>query len=154
MLFQRSTPTCREQITRVLMMEALESRVFLNAALLDPSTQPRFVNELTGKPPIMQPTTLGGTDYVVSISQFRQQLGLFDPTTQSPLRTSVWGYNGSYPGATFEAEQGTPINVRWINNLVDAQGNPLPHLLPVDTTLHWANPPGWPKSGVPVVTHL
>jgi FtsP/CotA-like multicopper oxidase with cupredoxin domain len=32
--------------------------------------------------------------------------------------------------------------VTWINGLVDPSGNFLPHLLPVDPTLHWANPPG------------
>jgi spore coat protein A, manganese oxidase len=53
---------------------------------------------------------------------------------------------------------------------VDASGNYLPHLLPVDQTLHWANPPGGiagrdtrptftstpdPYTGpVPIVTHL
>ena len=35
-----------------------------------------------------------------------------------------------------------PVRVKWINGLVDANGNFLPHLLPVDQTLHWANPPG------------
>ena len=30
----------------------------------------------------------------------------------------------------------------WRNDLVDANGNFLPHLLPIDQTLHWANPPG------------
>ena len=35
-----------------------------------------------------------------------------------------------------------PVRVKWINELVDANGNYLPHLLPVDPTLHWANPPG------------
>ena len=34
------------------------------------------------------------------------------------------------------------MRVKWINDLVDANGNYLPHLLPVDPTLHWANPPG------------
>ncbi len=29
----------------------------------------------------------------------------------------------------------------WVNELKDAKGNFLPHLLPVDPTLHWANPP-------------
>ena len=37
---------------------------------------------------------------------------------------------------------GRPVRVKWINDLVDANGNYLPHLLPVDPTLHWANPPG------------
>jgi FtsP/CotA-like multicopper oxidase with cupredoxin domain len=34
------------------------------------------------------------------------------------------------------------VRIKWINELVDANGNYLPHLLPVDPTLHWANPPG------------
>ena len=34
------------------------------------------------------------------------------------------------------------MRVKWINELVDGNGNHLPHLLPVDPTLHWANPPG------------
>ena len=34
------------------------------------------------------------------------------------------------------------MRVKWINGLVDVSGNYLPHLLPVDPTLHWANPPG------------
>jgi len=31
--------------------------------------------------------------------------------------------------------------VKWVNQLMDADGAYLPHLLPVDQTLHWANPP-------------
>jgi spore coat protein A, manganese oxidase len=133
-------------------LELLEDRA-LPSTLLDPLTQPQFVNPLP-IPGVMQPTTLAGTHYEVSISQFEQNLGLIDPDTGNPLLTTVWGYNGSYPGATFEVRQGTPITVHWTNDLVDGAGNPLPHLLPVDTSLHWANPPGWPESGVPVVTHL
>ncbi len=62
------------------------------------------------------------------------------------------------------------MRIKWINDLKDANGNYLPHLLPVDQTLHWANPPGGvagrdsrpgfgstpgPYTGpVPIVTHL
>jgi FtsP/CotA-like multicopper oxidase with cupredoxin domain len=62
------------------------------------------------------------------------------------------------------------VRVKWINDLKDATGNYLPHLLPVDQTLHWANPPGGvagrdtrpdfgstpgPYTGpVPIVTHV
>ena len=59
------------------------------------------------------------------------------------------------------------MRVQWINGLVDADGAYLPHLLPVDQTLHWANPPGGtagrdghsmdptPYTGpVPMVTHV
>ena len=34
------------------------------------------------------------------------------------------------------------MRVKWINDLKDAAGKFLPHLLTVDPTLHWANPPG------------
>jgi len=145
---------CNEDEVCVLVrpeLEALEPRVLL--AVLDPLTQPLFVNPLP-IPGIMQPTTPGGTDYEVSVTQFQQDLGIVDPITGLPLMTTVWGYNGSYPGATFEVVTGTPITVHWTNDLVDAGGNPLPHLLPVDTTIHWADPAGWPDSGVPLVAHL
>ena|SRR5438093_7270522 len=46
------------------------------------------------------------------------------------------------PSLTIEAKWNTPVRVKWINDLKDAAGNFLPHLLPVDPTLHWANPPG------------
>ncbi len=48
----------------------------------------------------------------------------------------------NFPAFTVEATSGVATKVRWINDLVDsATGNFLPHLLPVDQTLHWANPP-------------
>ena len=46
------------------------------------------------------------------------------------------------PSLTIEATHDRPVRVKWINELVDADGDFLPHLLPVDPTLHWANPPG------------
>ena len=45
------------------------------------------------------------------------------------------------PSLTIEATANRPVRIKWINELVDANGNFLPHLLPVDPTLHWANPP-------------
>src|SRR5687767_5551466 len=83
-------------------LERLEQRFLLALNLLDPMTQPKFVNPLP-IPGVVQPTTPGGTSYRVSISQFQQELGLYDPLTGQPLRTTVWGYNGSYPGPTFVA---------------------------------------------------
>ena len=48
----------------------------------------------------------------------------------------------NYPAYTVETISGTPVNVRWINDLKNpVTGNYLPHLLPIDQTLHWANPP-------------
>src|SRR6185369_4972149 len=48
----------------------------------------------------------------------------------------------NYPAFTLEAKVNTPLRVKWINDLVDESGDYLPHLLAVDPTLHWANPPG------------
>jgi FtsP/CotA-like multicopper oxidase with cupredoxin domain len=45
---------------------------------------------------------------------------------------------------TIEASWTGPVRVKWINDLKDASGNYLPHLLPVDPTLHWANVPQLP----------
>jgi FtsP/CotA-like multicopper oxidase with cupredoxin domain len=88
--------------------------------------------------------------YEISMKQFSQQIlpaGL-------PL-TTVWGYGAvaaadnrgllihNAPSLTIEAKWNTPVRVKWINDLKDPlTGNFLPHLLPVDPTLHWANPPG------------
>jgi len=49
-----------------------------------------------------------------------------------------------------------PVNIFWANNLVDEHGIPLKHLLPVDTTIHWAfkGVANWEQYGVPVVTHI
>jgi spore coat protein A len=87
--------------------------------------------------------------YEISMKQFYQQI------LPSPLpATTVWGYGAvtadskrglllhNAPSLTIEAKWNTPVRVKWINDLVDASGNYLPHLLPVDPTLHWANPPG------------
>lgn len=102
--------------------------------------------------------------YEIAVRQFRQQIlpaGDWngDGTADYPP-TTVWSYGAAadknpdgsaktvgqggtffYPAFTIEARRNEPLRVRWINDLVDANGNYLPHLLPVDQTLHWANPP-------------
>jgi len=47
----------------------------------------------------------------------------------------------NYPAFTVENTSNAATTVRWINGLVDASGNYLPQMFPVDQTLHWANPP-------------
>jgi FtsP/CotA-like multicopper oxidase with cupredoxin domain len=87
--------------------------------------------------------------YEISARQFRQQI------LPTPLpTTSVWGYGPAQafsprapriwnaPSLTIEANWNVPVRIKWINDLKDANGGYLPHLLPVDQTLHWANPPG------------
>ena len=89
-------------------------------------------------------------------TQFKQHLGLFVPGTTTPLMTTVWGYNGSYPGPTIMATKGKPINIFFPNRLQDRKKNPLPHLFPIDTTMMWAlsGNPNWQTAGVPLVPHL
>lgn len=120
-------------------------------SLLNPYTQQKFVNPLP-IPAVIQPTTPNGTHYEVSTTQFEQDLGLKDDFG-NPMLTTVWGYNGSYPGPTFEVRHNTPVTVKWNNELIDGN-DPLPHLLPIDTSIDWAMPENWPYSGVPLVTHL
>jgi len=83
---------------------------------------------------------------------------------------NLLGGTFNYPAFTIEADWNTKVSVEWRNELVDPNGNFLPHLLPVDPTLHWANPPGGKKDRdirptfittpgsytgpVPIVTHV
>lgn len=142
--------------------------------MLDPLTIPKFVEPLV-IPPVMQPESKGEiTEYAIAIRQFEQQV-----LPESFPMTTVWGYGrlgdplpGSgeassfnFPAFTIEARTDEKIQVNWVNQLVDdpESANPtfLPHLLPVDQTLHWANPgpqgildPAPYVGPVPVVTHL
>jgi spore coat protein A, manganese oxidase len=142
---------------------------------LDPLAIPKFAQALVIPPAMPQssrPTTRGGARidyYEIAVRQFEQQIL---PASLPP--TTVWSYGSvdapetfNYPAFTIEARWRTPVRVKWINDLVDGEGDFLPHLLPVDQTLHWANPPGGadgtdqrstnpePYLGpVPIVTHL
>ena len=125
-------------------------------------------------PPAMPKTgKIGAIDYYeLAVRQFKQQI----LPTGMPM-TTVWSYGShtypqtfNYPAFTIEADFHIPVRIKWINDLKDSSGNFLPHLLPVDPTLHWANPPGGIAgrdsrptfSGtpsrytgpVPIVTHL
>ena len=111
-------------------------------AMLIPPVMPRAATVMSpgGKP----------TDYYeISVRQFRQQI-----LPAGLPATTVWGYGAvraqstkglvihHAPSLTIEATSRRPVRVKWINELIDANGSYLPHLLPVDPTLHWANPPG------------
>lgn len=43
--------------------------------------------------------------------------------------TKVWGYEGTYPGPTFEVRKGELVKVKWINQL------PKKHFLTVDKSI-------------------
>ena len=149
--------------------------------ILDPLSIPKFENQLAAPPPVFQPKLVTSSgkvirhEYTVTMSSFQEQIL---PQSMN-LLTTVWGYGGgandvvtgaslgfvqSSPGPTFEAVRGIPIKVTWQNNISS------PYMLPVDPTIHWANPnnnvmltssfppypPGYPNAQSPVllVTHL
>ncbi len=136
----------------------------LVAGLSDPAMQPKFVN--------LAPNALHPAfKYISPSNKFRilaqqtlQMTGLVD-ASKKPLATPVWGYGTrgggvTWPGRTFEVQRGQAIQVTWENDLLDDNGKPLPHLLPVDTSLHWCySLPGYTQysianDGVPIVTHV
>jgi spore coat protein A len=45
---------------------------------------------------------------------------------------TMWGYNGLWPGPTFEVRKGQALSVKWLNQL------PSKHFLPIDYTIHGA----------------
>ncbi len=113
--------------------------------LLDPSSIPKYVSPLL-VPPAMPMTSSGAVDrYVLGLRQIRQQV-----LPRGMPATTVWAYGSETSGGThnapslsIEATAGRPVEVTWVNRLVSGtSGRPLPHLLPVDPTLHWANPAG------------
>ncbi|MHB8866225.1 MAG: hypothetical protein ACYC6N_27895, partial [Pirellulaceae bacterium] len=150
---------------------------------LDPLDVPKYQTPLLIPPVMPQAGTVkrkGGKNvdyYEISMKEFSQQI-----LPAGFPATTVWGYGAvtaqsnrglllhNAPSLTIEARWNSPVRIKWINDLMDADGHYLPHLLPVDPTLHWANPPGGteerdtrpefsetpgPYPGpVPIVTHV
>jgi FtsP/CotA-like multicopper oxidase with cupredoxin domain len=124
---------------------------------LAPGSIPKYATPLLIPPVMPKAGTVkrrGGKNvdyYEISMRQLQQQI-----LPAGLPSTTVWGYGAiaadkkrgqsrllhNAPSLTIEAKVSTPVRIKWINELVDANGNYLPHLLPIDPTLHWANPPG------------
>ncbi|HET6202963.1 MAG TPA: multicopper oxidase [Planctomycetota bacterium] len=164
----------RHRMAGILSILAIAEGGALGQPILDPGVIPKYVEPLV-IPPVMAPHSRNPnvTRYRIAVRQFDQQV----LPAGFPM-TTVWGYGRdgdplpapgvassfNFPAFTVEARRDEVVRVRWINGLVDANGGFLPHLLPVDQTLHWANPPGPPDSEgtdptpyvgpVPIVTHL
>ena len=127
----------------------------LTSPVLDGSAIPQFLTPVL-VPPVMpragSVVLRGGKNadlYEISVRQVSQQI------LPAPMpATTVWGYGPTSarsrravllhhaPSLTIEADWRRPVRVRWVNELTTDSGDYLPHLLPVDPTLHWANPPG------------
>ena len=156
-----------------------------HAPLLEPGGIPKYATPLLVPPAMPRAGKIkvrGGRNvdyYELAVRQFQQQI-----LPAGLPKTTVWGYgprvaqNGpaifNAPSLTIEARHRTPVRIKWVNELrvdpADPSSDFLPHLLPVDPTLHWANPPGGasgrdtrptfngtpgPYTGpVPIVTHV
>ena len=150
---------------------------------LDPDSVTKYATPMLVPPVMPRAATItapGGKPvdyYEISMRQFSQQI-----LPAGLPATTVWGYGAvssaskrgllihHAPSLTIESSWNRPVRVKWINELVDANGDYRSHLLAVDPTLHWANPPGGtegrdmrptfdstpgPYTGpVPIVTHL
>jgi spore coat protein A len=136
--------------------------------LLDPTTIPKWVNQLAGVPPVYVPETVNGVqEYTIVMNKTNQQV-----LPPGYPKTTVWGYGGmtnlgyvvNSPGPTFEVTRGVPTKITWVNN-IESQS-----LYTVDPTIHWANPNGMTmpttqfrpyqagyaqaQTPVPLVTHV
>ncbi|MCB0127990.1 MAG: hypothetical protein KDE58_37250, partial [Caldilineaceae bacterium] len=150
---------------------------------LDPLSVPKYQTPMLIPPAMPRAGTIknkmgkNADYYEISMKQFMQQI-----LPAGLPATTVWGYGAvtaankkglllhNAPSLTIEAQHNKPVRIKWKNDLIDANGSALPHLLPVDQTLHWANPPGGeagrdtrptfgatpgPYTGpVPIVTHV
>jgi spore coat protein A len=147
---------------------------------LDPTTVPKYEQALIVPPEMPGSMSDPTVDYQIAVRQFEQQI-----LPPGFPKTTVWSYGSMdhpgtvfeggtfhYPALTIEAQSNVPVRVKWVNDLKDPRtGNFLRHLLPVDQTLHWANPPQHCADGtrmtdcrgfvpgpyvgpVPIITHL
>jgi spore coat protein A, manganese oxidase len=85
----------------------------------------RYVDPLP-LPPIVRSTGGPGETIELEMVQFQQKVHRDLPPT------TVWGYNGSWPGPTIEVQNGKTLNVKWTSKL------PSTHLLPIDHSIHGA----------------
>lgn len=97
---------------------------------LDPLPLPVVATPIRG-------TAGGAASYEMRMVQVKQRLHSELPPT------TVWGFhdgtNGGYPGPTIEARTGSPVQVTWVNDLRDEDGQFLKHHpLSVDHCLHGA----------------
>jgi spore coat protein A len=86
----------------------------------------RFVDPLP-IPPVIRSTDKPDDIIKIEMRQFKSKVHRDLPPT------TLWGYNGSWPGPTIEAQSGQALNINWVSKLPDA------HLLPIDHSIHGAD---------------
>jgi spore coat protein A len=87
-------------------------------------------------PPVIRATGKPDETIDIEMGQFQQKVHRDLPPT------TLWGYNGSWPGPTIEAQSGQSLNINWVSKL------PNVHLLPIDHSIHGA------ESSLPAVRNV
>jgi bilirubin oxidase len=150
----------------------LESRG-ASAAQLDATTIPQFGTQLYILPAMPTSSVSSSVDYYqIAARPFRQQILPKGFPATAVFGFGAVGQSASYhaPSHTIEATVNRQTRVTWANQLITSAGTYQPHILPVDPTLHWANPaggtahrdsapaytstPGAYKGPVPLVVHM
>jgi spore coat protein A, manganese oxidase len=117
------------------------------AAALDVNTLKRFVDPL----PLPAVARAHGRrpspeDAKISVPFYRVQAQATESKVHRDLpATKFWSFGSSVPGPTFETRAGEPLLVEWVNALPNA------HFLPIDQTIHGAEPD---RPAVRTVVHL
>jgi spore coat protein A len=106
---------------------------FVDPLPIPPLVQPRGKRPDPSRPNVAIPF------YRMSMRQITQKLHRDVPATR------CWGFGATSPGPTFETRSGEGFLVEWANEL------PTEHFLPIDHTVHGAEPD---KPAVRVVTHM
>lgn len=111
------------------MRNSRRRKVGKKANPADPNTIEKFIDPLP-IPKVLKPTEAKCCDknnkdfYSIEMLEADHRFHKHFPLT------NIWGYDGTYPGPTIEANKDSRIKVEWINNLADK------HFLPLDRTLH------------------
>jgi len=139
----------------------------LAAGLSDPAVQPLFKASVPNALSAGFKYAPKNNKISITMGQAVQMTGLVGADGHTQVPTTIWGYGTrelgvTWPGRTLEISTADePLEVTWLNKLESARGNkPLPHLLPVDTSLHWAyslqgfESNSIAKEGVPLVPHF
>ncbi|AHJ28255.1 multicopper oxidase domain-containing protein [Nodularia spumigena CS-584] len=145
----------------VLSLNSVKAQSTNSYSLLNPNSQPQFINSLPSPQKI--DATKGG-NFTLEMKESEQWLGLYanpgedgeyGTSDDERLNTTIWGYglagqNVTYPGPTFIAQESVPIRVEWENKL------PREHLFPIDIEKLHSQPlrEAFEQKLTPAVVHL
>jgi len=152
------------------------------ADFIDPADIPKYVNQLSGPPPVYVPEVVVDPEtgevsenYTITASEFYQQIlpGPYPKTevfgyggqAKDPVTGTNLGYVKNSPGPTIEATRGVAANIKWVNEIKGSSMFAVdpticwanPNMMPMDPSPPWpAYPPGFPQaqSPVPISSHV